>query len=221
MPAPEALLDLYLHLALASEEQSRPLQRDKFLVLAAGLAHESGFPVIAEECRQRILASNPSHLFKSFSTTSEAFESDEVRHYANQLLRTYPFEKAEFLLVKARSGGYAGDHGHPELAPKRVPPPKGQTAERPAKSSSSRRRPSGDIPAAGATGDFRPISPDAGDSPESITAFPAEPDAPTIVPLKPRPRRPLPYLYWAWIIIAFSFGAIVGGLAVLSQVSLP
>lgn len=112
MPAPAELLELYLHLARASEEQRKPLQRDKFLVLAGGAALEANFPRVAEECRRRLLADNPNHILRNFSTMREAFESEDIVHYANQLLRYYPFEKAEYLLEKYRAGGYSSGHGY-------------------------------------------------------------------------------------------------------------
>lgn len=115
MPAPAALLDLYLHLARASEEQSRVLQRDKFLVLAAGTALEAGFPKIAEDCRNKILAHNPNHILRGFSSMRDAAASEDIRQYSSQLLRIYPFEKAEYLLHKFRASGYRGNHGYAEL----------------------------------------------------------------------------------------------------------
>lgn len=106
---------MYLHLARASEEQRKPLQRDKFLVLAGGAALEANFPRVAEECRQRLLADNPNHILRNFATMREAFESEDIVHYANQLLRTYPFEKAEYLLEKYRASGYSSGHGYGSL----------------------------------------------------------------------------------------------------------
>lgn len=117
MPAPVELLDLYLHLARASEEQSKPLQRDKFLVLAGGAALASGYARVAEECRQRLLADNPNHILRNFGSMSDAFDSEDIQHYANQLLRTYPFEKAEYLLEKYRSSGYTSGHGYGAIVP--------------------------------------------------------------------------------------------------------
>lgn len=115
MPAPKVLLDLYLHLARASEEQNRVLQRDKFLVLAAGIALQAGYPSIAEDCRRRVLEQNPNHLLRNYATMREALASDDIRHYSHQLSRIYPFEKAEYLLDKYRASGYSGRHGYDVL----------------------------------------------------------------------------------------------------------
>jgi hypothetical protein len=116
MPAPEALLDLYLNLADASEEQGKPLQRDKFLVLAAGAAQGAGFLQIAEDCRCRILKNNPNHLLREFASMAEAVRSEDLRGVTAQLLRAFPFEKAEYLLSKFRDGGFQHRHKYPELA---------------------------------------------------------------------------------------------------------
>ncbi|MFO0947511.1 MAG: hypothetical protein U1D30_16565 [Planctomycetota bacterium] len=115
MPAPETMLDLYLHLACASDAEGRPLQRDKFLILAAEIAHVSGYGGIAEQCRIRVLERNPNHMLKYFASMREALGSDEVRSYTRQLFRLYPFERAEHLLSKYRASGYTGHHGFHEL----------------------------------------------------------------------------------------------------------
>jgi hypothetical protein len=116
MPATEALLDLYLNLADASEEQGKPLQRDKFLVLAAGAAQGGGFLQIAEDCRTRILQHNPNHLLREFASMAEAVRSEDLRGVTVQLQRAYPFEKAEYLLAKFRDGGFQVRCKYPELA---------------------------------------------------------------------------------------------------------
>ena len=115
MPTPEKLLELYLHLARASERRQRA-QSDKFLVLAAGMALRAGFLDIAEDCRRRVLERNPTHLLGRYANMRDAARSDEVRLHARQLSRIYPFEKAEYLLDKYRAGGYAGGHGYAQLS---------------------------------------------------------------------------------------------------------
>lgn len=124
MPAPESMLDLYLHLASAADAEARPIQRDKFLILAAGIAQTVGYAGIAEDCRLRVLENNPNHLLRQFATVREALRSSEVRYYIRQLLRLYPFEKAEFLLMKYRDGGYQGHHGYDSLHASDEAPPK-------------------------------------------------------------------------------------------------
>jgi hypothetical protein len=114
-PSAAVMLDLYLHLARASEQQDRPLQRDKFLVVASALAVRAGYPKISDDCRKRILSHNPNHMLKAYPSMREALKSDDVRQYATQLVRIYPYEKAEYLLQKFRAAGYNGSHGFEDL----------------------------------------------------------------------------------------------------------
>lgn len=129
MPAPESMLDLYLHLASAADADARPIQRDKFLILAAGIAQTVGYAGIAEDCRLRVIENNPNHLLRQFATVREALRSSEVRYYIRQLLRLYPFEKAEFLLMKYRDGGYQGHHGYDSLHASDDAPPEATLEE--------------------------------------------------------------------------------------------
>jgi hypothetical protein len=104
MPAPSALLDLYLNLAKVSEEQHRPQHRERFLALAASAANDAGDPVAAEACRSMIVDANPMHTFRRFNSAEEALGAVEVAEYIISLRRLYPFEKAEFLLQKYTDG---------------------------------------------------------------------------------------------------------------------
>ena len=100
MPAPRALLDLYLNLAKVSEDQHRPQHRERFLALAASAAFEAGDSPAAEACRSMIVDANPMHTFRRFNSAEEAMGAVEVAEYIVSLRRLYPFEKAEFLLQK-------------------------------------------------------------------------------------------------------------------------
>jgi hypothetical protein len=111
MPAPEQLLELYLHLAKASEEQQRFGQREKFLVLAANVAAASGDSAAAEACRSAVVRNNPEHVLCKYESMNEALRSEDVVEYTHSLLRMYPFEKAEYLLDKYRSAGYGLEKG--------------------------------------------------------------------------------------------------------------
>jgi len=104
MPAPRALLDLYLNLAKVSEDQHRPQHRERFLALAASAATEAGDLPAAEACRSMIVDANPMHTFRRFPSAQEALGAVEVAEYIVSLRRLYPFEKAEFLLQKYTQG---------------------------------------------------------------------------------------------------------------------
>jgi hypothetical protein len=104
MPAPHALLDLYLNLAKVSEDQHRPQHRERFLALATSAACEAGDQSAAEACRSMIVDANPMHTFRRFGSAEEALNAVEVAEYILSLRRLYPFEKAEFLLQKYTDG---------------------------------------------------------------------------------------------------------------------
>ena len=104
MPAPRALLDLYLNLAQVSEDQHRPQHRERFLALATSAAFEAGDASAAEQCRSMIVDANPMHSFRRFGSAREAMQAVEVAEYILSLRRLYPFEKAEFLLQKYTDG---------------------------------------------------------------------------------------------------------------------
>lgn len=106
MPAARELLDLYLHLAMASDLENRPLQRDKFLVLAGQVAEDSGFNQLAEECRACVLIHNPHHRLSNYKTMHDALMSDDFRCYTRKLARDFPFERAEYMLLRYREQGY-------------------------------------------------------------------------------------------------------------------
>lgn len=214
MPAPEQMLDLYLHLACAAEAEARPLTRDKFLILAAGVAQTAGYSGIAEDCRLRVLEHNPNHMLKYFGSVREALRSSEIRHYVRQLFRLYPFEKAEFLLAQYRASGYAGHHGYVGLAEESEPP-----SPRPGKRRSRRRRSrsnekSGLRPSLRKA--FARLERAKQKEKDKLQTPLAHPDAidrsfeleALTQPSFDRAR------FWSVIILAFSVGTLVGGLAI-------
>jgi len=92
-------LGIYLHLARASELRRRPMVRDRLLVICAGIASEIGLAPIAAFCRHKILQHNASHLLRRWPTLEEAMEEESFLTYFRQILRRYPLEKAEQMLV--------------------------------------------------------------------------------------------------------------------------
>lgn len=214
MPAMDTLLDLYLNLAAVSEEQGRPLLRDKFLALSVGVAHDGGFAEIAADCRARILHANPSHLFKNFSTVERAMHSEEVRTYLAQLTRAFPFEKAEFLLERSRSAGFAGHHEYKEIGSRANPtpvPPNGATDA--SGQSRARRRPTSPAPDSwGELDSLLPASP-----PEHEAAARRRTPAPAQAS-RPSPSSSLSVgALRCWILFAFAVGIAIG-LAIASLV---
>lgn len=217
MPAPRELVDLYLHLARASEEQRRLLQSNKFLVLAARIACQAGATQIAEECRRRILAHNPNHLLKSFASMAEALRSEDVCQYTHQLTRLYPFEKAEYLLHKFRAGGYSGDHGYGQLVAS-LPTRHGESgapspsAERSgglkSRESASNRSVPGPRPAL-----KKAIEETEGSAPADVRN-PRRPSAAATGPATVPHRSDPAWSVLCWLLFAFALGVALGGAAV-------
>ena len=108
-------LDVYLHLAEASQRHGQAKQTERFLVLAAAYAQGAGFPRIAEDCRERLLDGNPDHFFRQASSVRKAFKSSVFRRHVRRLADIYPFRKAEHLLRGFRVAGYAMDHGYGDI----------------------------------------------------------------------------------------------------------
>lgn len=93
------LLATYLHLAAASQRRRRPHVRDRLLLLAGVVALDLGYDAIAAECRKRVLAHNPQHLVRRWTTLREALDTEDFCSLLRQLQRRYPQEKAEQLLA--------------------------------------------------------------------------------------------------------------------------
>ncbi len=105
MPAPEETINLYFNLAEEHERTGQVQERDRFLVLAADAAFTAGREEQAEQLRRTLLARNPHHLLKPYASYAEAIGSRDILVYVQQLRRSFPYEKAEHLLVSLRGGG--------------------------------------------------------------------------------------------------------------------
>ena len=88
-------LGLYLHLARAAERRSRPLVRDRLLVLAGVIASELSLAPIAAYCRWRVLQHNPGHMVARWTTLEEALRQPDFLYWLKQLQRRYGTEQAE------------------------------------------------------------------------------------------------------------------------------
>ena len=99
MSTPANLLGLYLHLAAASHRRGQPHVRDRLLILAGTIAARMELPDVDAHCRRIVLAHNPQHLIKRWTTLAAALEDDEFLFFHKQLQRRYPQEKAEQMLL--------------------------------------------------------------------------------------------------------------------------
>lgn len=232
MPTLEGMLDLYLHLAQASESQKRPLQRDKFLVLSVRIAHKAGFDRIAEDCRKRVLKNNPHHILKGYASVAEALKSEDIRYYTKQLMRIYPFEKAEYLLQRFRASGYEGSHGYGELLRAISATPSRQSAAPPKQQSKVSKNGNSRTGADHGPSAPRPQLKRALANTEPKVGSKAAASEPEVL----EPPIPLdsaytayagsdyiisPWTFWAWILFAFAVGVAVGGTAVMYMLPMP
>jgi hypothetical protein len=89
----------YRKVAEYYERSGNDTMRDRYLVLAADAALALRQTGEAEQLRTVLLARNPHHLLKPFTTFEEAMKSLDVQNYVTALRRSHPFEKAEHLLA--------------------------------------------------------------------------------------------------------------------------
>jgi hypothetical protein len=95
-------VDLYRQLAEEHQRLNHPQERDRFLLLAADAALTAGQGDEAERLRKALLAQNPHHLLKPYSSLAEALKSSDIQAYIQQLRKSYPRERAAALLQELR-----------------------------------------------------------------------------------------------------------------------
>jgi hypothetical protein len=98
MPDHDVAMLAFVKLAGVSQDKQQLGPRDKFLALAAAAASRGGWPVVAERCRELILANNPAHLLHRYASFVEAYKAEDFQVYLRQTERFCPYEKAEYLL---------------------------------------------------------------------------------------------------------------------------
>ncbi|MBI5759574.1 MAG: hypothetical protein HZA46_13730 [Planctomycetales bacterium] len=103
----------FIKLAGVSQSKQQLAQRDKFLLLAAATAVESGFDQVAERCRQLVLDHNPAHLIHRFESVPFAISHPEYQSFQRQLKRFCSYEKAEHHLTQLKiAPGLPGKEGN-------------------------------------------------------------------------------------------------------------
>jgi hypothetical protein len=116
-------VSVYRELADLYQQQGQSQLRDRFLLLAALAAHESGNSSEADRLRQRLLQYNPHHLVKPFSSFADAMRSPDVQTYVRDLKQSYPPETAQQMLAGFRQAGQDPASQTPyRLLPPQVPP---------------------------------------------------------------------------------------------------
>jgi hypothetical protein len=103
----------FIKLAGVSQSKQQLSQRDKFLLLAAATAVESGFDQVAERCRQLVLDHNPAHLIHRFERVAFALADPEYQSFQRQLRRFCSYERAEHYLTQLKvAPGLPGRDSH-------------------------------------------------------------------------------------------------------------
>jgi hypothetical protein len=118
VPTVDESIRLYAQLAEDHQKQGRPQERDRFLLLAADAALSGGKRDVAENFRRTLLARNPNHLLKPYSSLSEALASPDIATYVQELRRTYPAEQLERTTKGPLPGGTSlgqGKDAEPDL----------------------------------------------------------------------------------------------------------
>jgi len=98
MTRPIDLLATYLHLAAAAKLRRQPLVRDRVLLLAAVIAAQIDLSPIAAACRELILAHNPRHVVRRWTTIGEALGEEDFQSVVGQLATRYGPEHVEQLV---------------------------------------------------------------------------------------------------------------------------
>ncbi len=96
-------LVVYRELAEHYDRLGQVSMRDRFLMLAADAALESGQPAEAERLRQRLLATSRHHMLRPYASFAEAARSPDVETYLRDLKSNYPLADARDLLNTLRS----------------------------------------------------------------------------------------------------------------------
>lgn len=101
-------LSIYRELADRYDKTGQFSMRDRFLMLAADAALQSGNPAEAERLRARLLQANRHHMLRPYGSFAEALTAPDVQTYLNDLRANYPPDVALQLLDTLRGGGSSG-----------------------------------------------------------------------------------------------------------------
>ena len=94
----ETAMQVYVKLAVISEQKKQPQVRDRFLLLAGVEACRAGWPDVANRCKEKLVTSNPAHQAHLFETMADALRNADFQNLVAHWERYCPFEKAEAML---------------------------------------------------------------------------------------------------------------------------
>jgi hypothetical protein len=90
----------FIKLAGVAQSKRQLSQRDKFLLLAAAAAVDSGADPVADRCRQLLLKHNPAHMIRRFESVAHALADPDYQTFQRQLNKFCSYERAEHFLTQ-------------------------------------------------------------------------------------------------------------------------
>lgn len=99
----ESAMQVYVQLAVISDQKQQRQVRDRFLLLAGVEACRAGWPEVAESCQQKLIASNPAHQLHLHRSLADALRDEDFQQLVAHWERYCPFEKAEAMLRQVQT----------------------------------------------------------------------------------------------------------------------
>ncbi len=118
-------LNVYSELAECYDRLGQFSMRDRFLILAADAALETGQPGEAERMRLRLLQGSRHHMLRPYHSFAEAARAPDVQTYLKDLRTNYPPSVAELLLDSLKGGSGEGPPGTAFDPTQSLPEPEG------------------------------------------------------------------------------------------------
>lgn len=91
-------MQVYVNLAVISEQMHQSQVGDRFLLLAGVEACRAGWPDVAARCHERLISRHPSHQATHHPTIADALRDNDFQQLVARWERYCPFEKAEAML---------------------------------------------------------------------------------------------------------------------------
>lgn len=98
----EAAMQVYVQLAVISDQKHQSQVRDRFLLLAGTEACRAGWLDVAQCCHEKLIASNPAHQIHRFASWPDALRDADFERLVGRWERYCPFETAEAMLRNLR-----------------------------------------------------------------------------------------------------------------------
>jgi len=209
VPTPANPVKLYQQLAEESQRTGRLEDRERFWLLAADAALQTGQPEEAERLRRTILSNNPNYFLRPYNSFAEAIKTPDILKYVQDLRKQYPPVQAERWLESLRAqeaAKIAGEASVNKAALATLQPNQPlRIAPRPKRDAASPPPP----PAPAKSPDVFQMAPRLPERPRQAAARPA---APTRTPRRVQELEP-----GAWVGTLLFLALLIAGLVVLAQ----